>query len=132
VTIAGIDGLIEDRRVHGSLYTDARIYAEELQRIWYRGWVFVGHDSEIPAPGDAIHRTIGHRRVTMLRRSDGSADIDGARRVDSIHGFVFGSLAAHGPGLDEHLGDATAVFDRVARLSPTGRVRLDSGWLEHG
>jgi phenylpropionate dioxygenase-like ring-hydroxylating dioxygenase large terminal subunit len=131
--IAGIDldELIEDSRVHGSLYTDSRIYAEELQRIWYRGWVFVGHDSEIPAPGDAVRRTIGHRPVTMLRRGDGSVDIEGVLRVDSIHGFVFGSLAAEGPGLDEHLGDATTVFDRVARLSPTGKVRLDSGWLAH-
>jgi phenylpropionate dioxygenase-like ring-hydroxylating dioxygenase large terminal subunit len=126
-----LDVLVGDTRVHGSLYTDSRIYAEELERIWYRGWVFVGHDSEIPRPNDAIYRMIGPRRVVMLRRSDGSVDIDGVRRVDSIHGFVFGSLAADGPGLDEHLGDATAVFDQVARLSPTGKVRLDCGWLEH-
>jgi len=133
VTIADIDldGLIEDSRVHGSLYTDSRIYAEELQRIWSCGWVFVGHDSEIAQPGDAIRRAIGPRPVTMRRRSDGTVDIDGVPRVDSIRGFVFGSLAADGPGLDEHLGDATAVFDRVARLSPTGKVRLDCGWLEH-
>lgn len=133
MTIAGIDlgGLIEDSRVHGSLYTDSRIYTEELQRIWCNGWVFVGHESEIPRAGDAIRRAIGPRLVTMLRRPDGCVDIDGASRVDSIHGFVFGSLAADGPGLDEHLGDATAVFDHLVRLSPTGMVRLDSGWLEH-
>ncbi|WP_293040185.1 SRPBCC family protein [Mycobacterium sp.] len=133
MTIAdfNLDGLIEDSRVHGSLYTDPQIYAEELRRIWYRGWVFVGHDSEIPAPGDAIRRAIAHRPVTLLRRSDGTVDIDGVARADSIHGFVFGSFAADGPGLDEHLGDATAVFDQIARLSPTGKVRLDCGWLEH-
>ncbi len=127
----GLDGLIEPSRVHGSLYTDPRIYAEELRRIWHWGWVFVGHDSEIPNPGDAIRRTLGARPVTMLRRSDGSIDIDGAARVDAIHGFVFGSVGADGPGLDDHLGDATAVFDRLTRLSPNGRVRLDCGWLAH-
>lgn len=127
----GLDGLIQDSRVHGSLYTDPRIYAEELQRIWFRGWAFVGHDSEIPSPSEAIRRTLGPRPVTMLRRADGSIDIEGVPRVDSIHGFVFGSMAADGPGLDEHLGDATTVFDRLARLSPTGKVRLDCGWLQH-
>jgi phenylpropionate dioxygenase-like ring-hydroxylating dioxygenase large terminal subunit len=127
----GLDNLIQDSRVHGSLYTDPNIYAEELQRIWTHGWVFVGHDSEIPNPGDTIRRTLGPRSVTMLRRSDGSIDIEGAPRVDAIHGFVFGSMAADGPGLDEHLGDATTVFDRLVRLSPNGKVRLDCGWLEH-
>lgn len=126
-----LEDLIQDTRVHGSVYTDPRIYAEELQRIWYRGWVFVGHASEIPRPGDAIRRSIGHRAVTMARRSDGSVGIEGASRVDSVHGFVFGSVASDGPGLDEHLGDATGVFDRLARLSPNGEVRLDRGWLQH-
>jgi 3-phenylpropionate/cinnamic acid dioxygenase small subunit len=29
-------GLIEPGRVHGSLYTDPRVFADELARIWYR------------------------------------------------------------------------------------------------
>ncbi len=28
--------LIEPGRVHGSLYTNPRIFADELTRIWYR------------------------------------------------------------------------------------------------
>jgi len=26
-----------------SLYTDPRIFADEMERIFHRGWVFVGH-----------------------------------------------------------------------------------------
>ncbi len=37
--------LIKQDKVHGSLYTDPAIFAEELHKIWYRTWVFVGHES---------------------------------------------------------------------------------------
>ena len=39
--------LIEPDRVHGSLYTDPRIFADELARIWYQTWVYIGHESEV-------------------------------------------------------------------------------------
>lgn len=40
--------LVQDDRIHASLYTDPRIFADEMDRIFHAGWVFVGHDSEIP------------------------------------------------------------------------------------
>ena len=46
--------LIKQDKVHGSLYTDPAIFAEELQKIWYRSWVFVGHESEVAQPGDYV------------------------------------------------------------------------------
>ncbi|MGH7343255.1 MAG: aromatic ring-hydroxylating dioxygenase subunit alpha, partial [Candidatus Rokuibacteriota bacterium] len=52
-------------------------------------------------------------------------------RVASIHGFVFGSFAAEGPSLAEHLGAASTAFDRLARLSPNGEVELTAGWVRH-
>ena len=44
------DRLIQPDKVHGSLYTDRQIFGEELRKIWYRTWVFVGHESEVPEP----------------------------------------------------------------------------------
>ncbi len=52
-------------------------------------------------------------------------------RVASYRGFVFGSMAAEGPTLAEHLGAAAGEIDRLAGLSPEGEVRLDAGWLAH-
>ena len=54
---AGVDykTLVQDDRIHASLYTDPRIFADEMERIFHRGWVFVGHASEIPQPGDFRH-----------------------------------------------------------------------------
>jgi phenylpropionate dioxygenase-like ring-hydroxylating dioxygenase large terminal subunit len=182
--------LVEPARVHGSLYTDPRIFADELARIWHRTWVFTGHASEVAQPGDYIRTSIGLQDVIMTRGADGEVhlllnrcahrgnlvcearrgnaksfrcpyhgwtyrntgeligfpfnqgyggkgaiecELSLARvpRVAQYQGFVFGSLAADGPDLAEHLGEAAGELDRLARLSPEGRVELTAGWLRH-
>jgi phenylpropionate dioxygenase-like ring-hydroxylating dioxygenase large terminal subunit len=65
------DGLIHRDKVHGSLYTDATIFAEELRKIWYRTWVFVGHESEVPQAGDYVRKKLGLQDVIMTRDRDG-------------------------------------------------------------
>ena len=63
--------LIEHDRVHGSLYTDPAIYQAELERIWYRTWVYVGHVSEVPEPNDYVLKSIGPQPVIMSRDKQG-------------------------------------------------------------
>jgi fatty-acyl-CoA synthase len=69
------DRLIEPARVHGSLYTSRDVFAEELARIWYRTWVFVGHVSEVAKPGDYVRKTIGPQDVVMTRGRDGEVHL---------------------------------------------------------
>ncbi|MGH2938450.1 MAG: aromatic ring-hydroxylating oxygenase subunit alpha [Solirubrobacterales bacterium] len=59
--------LIEHDRVHGSLYTDPEIFAAELERIWYRTWVYVGHVSEVAESNDYVLKAIGPQQVIMTR-----------------------------------------------------------------
>lgn len=59
-------------RVHGSLYTDPAIFEAELQKIWYRVWVYVGHESEVPQPNDFIMKSIGLEPIIMTRDRDGA------------------------------------------------------------
>ena len=63
--------LIHEDRVHGSLYTDPAVWAAELEEIWYRTWIFVGHVSEVPAPNDYVLKSIGPQPVIMTRDRDG-------------------------------------------------------------
>ena len=63
--------LIEDRRVHGSLYTDRQVFVDEIDRIFRRGWIFVGHESEIPKIGDWVTRRLGREPVIHAARRRG-------------------------------------------------------------
>ncbi len=62
--------LVQNDRVHTSLYTDPHIFTDELEKIFYHGWVFIGHDSEVPQPGDFITRHVGTQPVIMVRGKD--------------------------------------------------------------
>jgi fatty-acyl-CoA synthase len=62
---------------------------------------------------------------------EGELSLASVPRIGSHRGFVFASMAADGPGLAEHLGEAAGELDRLARLSPDGEVELTAGWLKH-
>jgi fatty-acyl-CoA synthase len=67
--------LIERDRVHGSLYTDPAIFERELERIWYRTWVYIGHVSEVPEPNDYVVKSIGPQPLIMSRDRDGEIHV---------------------------------------------------------
>ncbi|MFF0449910.1 aromatic ring-hydroxylating dioxygenase subunit alpha [Streptomyces sp. NPDC004609] len=67
--------LVQETRVHGSLYTDPGIFADELARIWYRTWVCVGHTSEVARPGDYVRKSIGLQDLIMTRSRDGEVNL---------------------------------------------------------
>ena len=69
------DELVQDERIHVSLYTDPRIFADEMELIFHRGWVFVGHASEVPRAGDFVTRHVGTQPVLMVRGNDGDVAV---------------------------------------------------------
>ena len=73
--MTSVSNLIELTRIHGSLYTSESLFAEELERIWYSGWVYVGHESEVPEVGMFVLKSIGPQSVIMTRASDGEVHI---------------------------------------------------------
>lgn len=62
---------ITDERVHGSLYTDQAVYQQEMDRIFRMGWLFAGHASEIPQPGDYVTRDIAGEPLILSRTVEG-------------------------------------------------------------
>lgn len=67
--------MIRPDRVRGALYRDPAIFELELQRIWYRTWVYVGHESEIPKPHDFVLKSIGLQPIVMSRGADGKVHL---------------------------------------------------------
>ena len=63
--------LIRRDRVHGTLYRDPAVFEEELEKIWYRTWVYVGHESEVAKPNDFVAKTIGPQPIIMTRDDNG-------------------------------------------------------------
>lgn len=65
-----IGSLVRDDAISSRVYTDAEVFELELQRIWYRTWVYVGHTSEVAEPGDYVTRRIGRQPVIVSRDED--------------------------------------------------------------
>jgi Rieske 2Fe-2S family protein len=52
-------------------YRDPAHYERELEVFWYRRWVAVAREEEIPGPGDWRLITLGSQSVVLLRNSSG-------------------------------------------------------------
>lgn len=53
-------------------FNDQELHEMELQRIFARCWVYIGHESEIPNPGDFATRNIGRDPFILIRSDDGA------------------------------------------------------------
>ena len=56
-----ISRLVQPGRVHRRVYTDSDVFALEIDRIFGRAWLFVGHESQVPSPGDFITTELGRQ-----------------------------------------------------------------------
>ncbi|MGH7917180.1 MAG: aromatic ring-hydroxylating oxygenase subunit alpha [Candidatus Binataceae bacterium] len=67
--------LILNDRISGRVYYDPAIFQQELEKIWYRQWVYVAHESEVAQPGDYVTRQIGLQPVIISRDEDGQVHL---------------------------------------------------------
>jgi phenylpropionate dioxygenase-like ring-hydroxylating dioxygenase large terminal subunit len=72
---AAIRALVEDDRIHRDLYLDPELYELERERVFAAGWIFLGHDSQIPARGDFVTTMLAGVPVIMVRHSDDSVRV---------------------------------------------------------
>lgn len=69
--LADAEASLEEGLLPLKVYNDEALYRAELERIFARSWVFVGHESEIPRNGDFATRTIGDDPFVLIRGDDG-------------------------------------------------------------
>ncbi len=62
------DGLF---RVNRRVFIDPHILDLEHQRVFAQSWIYAGHESEVPQPGDFRARKVAGRPVILVRGSDG-------------------------------------------------------------
>jgi phenylpropionate dioxygenase-like ring-hydroxylating dioxygenase large terminal subunit len=59
--------------VERAVYVDDDVYRDELERVFARAWLYLGHDSQIPEPGDYMTTFMGEDPVILVRGTDGQA-----------------------------------------------------------
>ncbi len=70
-TRSRLHDLVREDAAHRSLYLDPDVFSMEMRRIFETTWVYVGHESEIPNPGDFKTDRIGTRPIIVSRHTDG-------------------------------------------------------------
>lgn len=70
---AEIDAWVDEDAalVDRSIFIDPDIYRLEQQRIFQTCWLYLGHESEIPNPGDYVTRNMSEDPVILVRGQDG-------------------------------------------------------------
>jgi phenylpropionate dioxygenase-like ring-hydroxylating dioxygenase large terminal subunit len=121
----GVIQLLHNQCAHrGSLVVASSCGHASEFRCSYHGWTYHLDGRLKTAPllhgypphFDAKDSDLGMRRVP---------------RVASYRGFVFGSLAADGPSLADHLGYMTTSFDDMVDRAPDGALEATGGVFRH-
>ena len=190
-TLDDLRKLVRPDRVHRDIYRDPDIFEMEMERLFHRAWVYVGHESQVAQPGDflcswigtqpvvmtrhgdgkvyLLHNRCGHRGVKVVNEARGNArflrcmfhgwsyDLNGeltgltqpegytafavdpvahgmprVARTRSVHGFLFASASAEGPGFEEYFGGVTSAIDDLVAAAPDGAVEVTGGALRYG
>ena len=65
------DYLVQEDRVHESLYTDSAIFDAEMRYIFGGTWVYLAHESQIPNNNDYVTARLGLRPLIITRDNEG-------------------------------------------------------------
>jgi phenylpropionate dioxygenase-like ring-hydroxylating dioxygenase large terminal subunit len=72
---AAIRDLVRDQEVHRDVYVSEEVFQLEMEHMFPNSWVYVGHDSQVPNPGDYFGTTIGTQPVLLVRHTDGTVRV---------------------------------------------------------
>jgi nitrite reductase/ring-hydroxylating ferredoxin subunit len=145
-----VRSLVRAHEVHRDVYRCPRVFALEMQRLWARAWLFVGHDSQVPEPGDFVALQLASQPVLMLRREDSAIAVlhnrcahrgaplvpEGPGRAGRAlrcpyHGWAY-RLDGRIAGVPQRGGYAGSGFDEAAAaqgLTAYGEVAVHRGFV---
>ena len=66
-----VRALVRPREVHRDVYIDEEVFQLEMEHLFANTWVYAGHASQAPEPGDFITCEIGGQPLLISRHTDG-------------------------------------------------------------
>jgi phenylpropionate dioxygenase-like ring-hydroxylating dioxygenase large terminal subunit len=72
---AAVQALVQPDRVHRDLYIDEELFALEQEHFFANTWNYVGHDSQLPNPGDYLRAEIAGQPLIVVRHTDQSVRV---------------------------------------------------------
>lgn len=68
---------VDDDRfdVPRAYFADADVWRRELEAVFRHAWLLIGHESEVPAPGDYVTRRMGLDEVVLVRSEAGDLHV---------------------------------------------------------
>ena len=64
-----LNGLVDVDRgiISREIFVNEEIYRQEQEQVFARAWLFIGHESQIPRPGDFFVSSMGEESVILCR-----------------------------------------------------------------
>jgi benzoate/toluate 1,2-dioxygenase alpha subunit len=70
-----ISALVEPNRAHRKVYVDPDLFELEMERIFERLWIYIGHESQVKSPGDYYLAQVGRQPMVMTRDYNGEIHV---------------------------------------------------------
>ncbi len=58
---------LDNGLISREVFVNKEIYQQEQEQIFARAWLFIGHESQIPNPGDYFVSCMGEESVILVR-----------------------------------------------------------------
>jgi nitrite reductase/ring-hydroxylating ferredoxin subunit len=143
-----LEALVQPNRVHSDVYTNPEIFELEMEHLFGRAWLLVGHESQVKNPGDYFTTSLATRAVIVVRDTEGKVQIlynrcshrgvhvcgrprgkvDGMRFMCPYHGWTFdlrGALMSV-PLRDQYGSSFRSADHGLARVP---RVKTYAGFI---
>jgi len=62
--------LVQPDRVHRTVYADPALFELEMERVFGRAWLVLGHESQVAAPGDYFTTRMGRESVIVIKKDN--------------------------------------------------------------